>query len=63
MENKYIGMAVNERLYVSGLMDEFDEAVEKENTKKIRAILEKVELTEESIKPILEKLVERISYE
>lgn len=56
MENKYAGMTVNERLYVSGLMDEFDKAVEKKNTEKIRAILEKVELTEESIKPILEKL-------
>jgi len=47
---------VNERLYVSGLMDEFDEAVEKKNTDKVRAILEKVELTEDSIKPILETL-------
>lgn len=55
MESKYAGMTVNERLYVSGLMDEFDEAVEKKNTEKVRAILEKVELTEESIKPILEK--------
>lgn len=56
MENKYAGMTVNERLYVSGLMDAFDEAVEKKNTEKVRAILEKVELAEESIKPILEKL-------
>lgn len=56
MENKYAGMTVNERLYVSGLMDEFDEAVEKKNTEKVRAILEKVELTEDSINPILEEL-------
>jgi len=56
MENKYAGMTVNERLYVSGLMDEFDEAVQKKDTEKVRAILEKVELTEESIKPILEEL-------
>jgi molecular chaperone GrpE (heat shock protein) len=56
MENKYAGMTVNERLYVSGLMDEFDEAVEKRSTDKVRAILEKVELTEDSIKPILETL-------
>ena len=56
MENKYAGMTVNERLYASGLMDEFDEAVEKKNTKKVRDILEKVELTEDSINPILEKL-------
>lgn len=56
MENKYAGMTVNERLYVSGLIDEFDEAVQKKDTEKVRAILEKVELTEESIKPILEEL-------
>lgn len=56
MGNKYAGMTVNERLYVSGLMDEFDDAVKKKNTEMVRSILEKVELTEESIKPILEKL-------
>lgn len=56
MENKYAGMTVNERLYVSGLMDEFDKAVEEKNSEKIRTILEKVELTEKSIKPILEQL-------
>lgn len=56
MENKYAGMTVNERLYVGGLMDEFDEAVEKKDAEKVCSILEKVELTEGSIKPILEKL-------
>lgn len=56
MENKYAGMTVNERLYASGLMDEFDEAVKKRNIEKVRDILKKVELTEDSIKPILEKL-------
>lgn len=56
MDNKYVGMTVNERLYVSGLMGEFDEAVKEKNTEKVRAILKKVELTEASIKPILEKL-------
>ena len=56
MENKYTGMTVNERLYLSGWIDEFDEAVQKKDTEKVRAILEKVELTEESIIPILEKL-------
>ena len=56
MENKYAGMTVNERLYVSGLIDEFDEAVEKKNTDKVRAILKKVGLTEDSIKPILDNL-------
>lgn len=56
MENKYIGMTVNERLYVSGLMDKFDEAVRAKNTEEVRSILKKVELTDDSIKPILEKL-------
>ncbi|WP_199244224.1 hypothetical protein [Caedibacter taeniospiralis] len=53
MENKYFGMTVNERLYVSGLMDEFDKAVVNKDTKKVRSILEDVELVEESIKPTL----------
>jgi len=55
MDYKYTGMTVNERLYVSGLMDEFEEAVEKKNADKVRTILEKVGLTDDSIKPILEK--------
>ena len=55
MDYKYAGMTVNERLYVSGLMDEFEEAVEKKNADKVRTILEKVGLTDDSIKPILEK--------
>lgn len=54
MENKYAGMSVNERLYVSGLMDEFDDAVKEKDIERIRTILEKVELTEASIKPILD---------
>lgn len=55
MDYKYAGMTVNERLYVSGLLDEFEEAIEKKNTEKARIILVKVELTEDSIKPILDK--------
>lgn len=55
MSNKYAGMTVNERLYVSGLMDEFDKAVEKKDVKIIILILEKVEITDDSsIKAILE---------
>ena len=57
MENKYAGMTVNERLFLSRLMDEFDECVKAKDVDKIRSILEKVELSEESLKSILEHLV------
>jgi len=53
---KYKGMTVNERLYVSGYMDEYDKAVKEKDINKIIEILEKVELNEISIKPILEQL-------
>ena len=56
MDNKYAGMTVNERLYASGLMDEFDKAVGEKNTAEVVRILHMVELGEESIKPILEHL-------
>jgi iron uptake system EfeUOB component EfeO/EfeM len=53
---KYQGMTVNERLYVSGLMDAFDKAVKEKDIIKVKSILEDVELNEESIKPILKAL-------
>jgi hypothetical protein len=56
MRNKYKGMTVNERLYVSGLMDKFDAAVKKKDVATLFSILEKVELTEQSIVPVLESL-------
>lgn len=57
MDNRYRGMTVNERLYVSGLMEIFDRAVKENNVEKVIDILKKVEITEESsIKPILKEL-------
>ena len=56
MENKYAGMTVNERLYVSGLIDEFDKAVGDKNIEEAIRILKRVELPNDSIKPILEQL-------
>jgi len=56
MENKYAGMTVNERLWVSGLYSEFYEAVAKKDAEKVRSILMQVDLTEGNIKPILEAL-------
>lgn len=55
MDNKYAGMTVNERLYVSGLLDEFERAVSEKNTDAAIRILKEVELTDENIKPILKK--------
>ena len=55
MDNKYKGMTVNERLYVGGLLDDFEQAVSDKNTEEAIRILKEVELTDENIKPILEK--------
>lgn len=55
MDNKYAGMTVNERLWASGLMDEFERAISEKNTNEVIRILTEVELTEENIKPILIK--------
>lgn len=54
--NKYEGMTVNERLYVSGLIDEFYKAVEKKDIETVISILKKVELSNDQIKTILTAL-------
>ncbi|HEY4325256.1 MAG TPA: hypothetical protein VGN20_14760 [Mucilaginibacter sp.] len=54
MEGKYLGMTVNERLYISGLMDKFDNAIEEKDLDTVISILKKVELDDASIDPILE---------
>lgn len=57
MDNKYKGMTINERLYVSSFMDVFDKAVKENKIEKVIDILKKVEITEESaINPILKEL-------
>lgn len=57
MDSKYAGMTVNERLYVSGLMNKFDKAVKEKNVDKVISILHEVELTDEKlINPILKQL-------
>jgi len=54
-KNKYQGMTVNERLYVSGLFKEYEEAVEQKNASRIKHILEQLELTDLSIMQIIEQ--------
>jgi hypothetical protein len=57
MDFKYKGMTVNERLYISGLMDAFDKATKEEDIKKVIEILKEVEITDESaIVEILKEL-------
>lgn len=57
MENQYKGMTINERLYVSGFMENFDKAVRENDVEKVISILKKVEITDESgIKAILKTL-------
>ena len=56
MSYKYAGLTVNERLYVSGLMEKFDKAVNEKNVDAIVSILKNVELTDLSIDPILKQL-------
>jgi hypothetical protein len=56
VEKKYGGMTVNERLYMSGKMADFDKAVSEKDTDKVKSILKAVELDELSINAILEAL-------
>lgn len=54
--SKYQGMTVNERLCISGLINNFDEAVSHKNVDLVISILKEVELTKDSIEPILKAL-------
>jgi hypothetical protein len=53
---EYSGMTVNERLYVSGLMEKFDNAVKGKDINEIISILKSVDLTNEAIDPVLKQL-------
>lgn len=55
-ESKYAGMTVNERLYVSGNLTDFDKSVQKQDVEKVIEILMRVELKDSSIEPILKEL-------
>lgn len=57
MESKYKGMTVNERLYISGLSNDFEKAVAQKDRKKVIAILQDVEIKDQvSINVILQSL-------
>ena len=44
----YKGMTVNERLFLSGRMDEFDELVLAKDVNGLKAILNEIEITDDS---------------
>lgn len=48
-------MTVNERLYLSGLLDAFDKASAQGNKVELKTILEKVYLSPEAIEAIIEQ--------
>ena len=49
----YDAMTVNERLYVAGLLDEFDAAISSGDKKRLKELLNEVEVPNESIEEIL----------
>lgn len=53
-EKEASGMTVNERLYLSGLLDSFEEAAKQKNKVELKSILEKVHLNSENIEAIIE---------
>lgn len=52
-EKKAASMTVNERLYLYGLLNAFDEAVEEKDQGKARGIFEQIYLTPENIEAII----------
>lgn len=56
MKENYRGMTVNERLYVSGLIKEFDKAVTQKDLDSVKEILKQVKLSDENIIAIIESL-------
>ena len=53
-EENHSGMTVNERLYASGLLEEFEMAIRIKNVERVVQILKEVQLTDRNIRPILE---------
>jgi hypothetical protein len=56
MSNQYGGMTVNERLYVSGLIDKFDLAVKEKKIDEVISILRQVNLDDKNIEVIIVSL-------
>ena len=55
-DNKYDGMTVNERLFVSGFLDEFQHYIDVKDKDNIVLILKKLEVDDSSINTFLAKI-------
>lgn len=55
-DNKYEGMTVNERLLVSGFLDEFQHYIDVKDKDNIVLILKKLEVDDSSINTFLAKI-------
>ena len=53
------GMTVSERLNTLGLLDEFDKSVKQKNESKLRAVLSKCFLSEDSILAIIDQQIKK----
>jgi hypothetical protein len=53
------GMTVNERLFLSGLMERFDRAVAEQDVEEISEVLKRVYLNTETIDAIIQSELER----
>jgi hypothetical protein len=61
-QSKYGGMTVNERLVMSGLLDEFDTAARRRDRDTLIAILRKVALTEKGAAQTVDAILTSPSY-
>lgn len=56
-EKKVLGMTVNERLYHTGLLNEFDEAISQKNIPKLKFVLKKLYFSSKDIQDMIEQLL------
>jgi hypothetical protein len=56
-KEKYAGMTVNERLFVAGLLNDFDQAVRAGDGAALRRILYEVRLSHETVDAILKRVL------
>lgn len=56
-KKKYLGMTLNEMLFKSGLMQDFDDAAKKRDRTKLLEILQKIEIDTQEREKIIETIL------